>query len=233
VRLKPQRILDLLLRTGPDGDLFGLRPSGINLRKLRERPHGIVLADHVATGVLRRKIRHRDHRLHLAPPEIVDELARLAAPAVVDADFPLRLIGLRELRSHNSWMHNSPLLLRGGRTHAARVHPFDAAAHGLADGDSVRIVSKSGAIEIPVKVTDEMTRGAVAVPHGWGHRGGWRLANGASGAGGVNVNALASGDPADLERLAGMAFLNGIPVRLEPVPRAASEAAPEPEFASA
>ena len=49
-------------------------------------------------------------------------------------DFPLRLIGLRELRSHNSWMHNSPLLMRGGRVQALRIHPDDAAAAGLEDG---------------------------------------------------------------------------------------------------
>ena len=61
-------------------------------------------------------------------------------------------------------------------------------------------------------VTDEMTPGTVALPHGWGHKGGWQLAN---EAGGVNVNLLAPSDPDDLERLAGMAFLNGIPVRVE------------------
>ena len=76
---------------------------------------------------------------------------------------------------------------------------------------------------MPVKVTDEMTPGTVALPHGWGHRGGWQLANSNAGS---NVNVLASGEPEDLERLAGMAFLNGIPVRLEPVaPGAAPEAA--------
>jgi hypothetical protein len=31
----------------------------------------------------------------------------------------------------------------------------------------------------------------------------------------VNVNQLASSDPSSLERLAGMAHLNGIPVRVE------------------
>jgi formate dehydrogenase len=45
----------------------------------------------------------------------------------------------------------------------------------------------------------------------------------ANGAGGANVNALASSDPDELERLAGMAHLNGIPIRIEPV---AAEAAP-------
>jgi anaerobic selenocysteine-containing dehydrogenase len=230
VSVKPQRLLDLLLRTGPDGDLFGLRPRGLRLKKLRRHPHGIVLDEHVATGVLRRKLRHRDKRMRLAPEAIVDELSRMAQEGPGDPRFPLRLIGLRELRSHNSWMHNSPLLLRGGRTHAARVHPDDAAACGLADGDRVCVTSKSGAIEIDVKVTDEMTPGTVAVPHGWGHRGGWRLAN---GAGGANVNALASAEPEDLERLAGMAFLNGIPVRLDPVATRQADAGVEPELASA
>ncbi len=56
--------------------------------------------------------------------------------------------------------------------------------------------------------------GTIAVPHGWGHDGGWRVAN---AAGGANTNALASSEPQDLERLAGMAHLNGIEVRIEPV----------------
>jgi formate dehydrogenase len=58
----------------------------------------------------------------------------------------------------------------------------------------------------------------VALPHGWGHRGGWQLANGNPG---VNVNLLASSAPEDLEVLAGMAHLNGIPVRVSPVSAAA------------
>jgi formate dehydrogenase len=144
-----------------------------------------------------------------------------------DPAFPLRLIGMRELRSHNSWMHNSPLLMRGGRTHALRVHPDDATTHGLEDGGQARVESKAGAVTVAVKVTDEMTPGTVALPHGWGHRGGWTLANSNAGS---NVNVLASGDPEDLERLAGMAFLNGIPVRLEPV---ATTALPQAEAVTA
>jgi anaerobic selenocysteine-containing dehydrogenase len=230
LRVSPQRVLDLLLRTGADGDWFGLRRGGLSLAKLRRHPHGIVLSEHIATGVLRRKLRHRDHRVHLMPDAIAAELRAMGEEPATDPRYPVRLIGMRELRSHNSWMHNSPLLMRGGRTHAARVHPDDAARYGLEDGGLVCVSSKSGAIELQVKVTDEMTPGTVAVPHGWGHRGGWRLAN---DAGGANVNALASGAPEDLERLAGMAFLNGIPVRLEPVERPVDASAGQPELASA
>ena len=94
------------------------------------------------------------------------------------------------------------------------MHPKDAAPLGLADGDLVRLVSKSGAIELPVLLTDDLRAGVVAVPHGWGHKGtgGWRTANQNPGA---NVNELASSDPADLEPLVGMSHLSGIPVRAE------------------
>ena len=94
------------------------------------------------------------------------------------------------------------------------MNPEDAAALGVGDGDEIRIVSASGEVRIPARLTDEVMRGVLAVPHGWGHQGGWQVAN---AAGGVNVNVLASNRAEDLEPLAGMAFLNGIPVRVEAV----------------
>ena len=214
VKFSPRRLVELGLRLGPKGDLFGLRRGGLNLKRLRDNPHGIVLAEHLATGLLAKKVRHRDNRVRLDPPEILEEAEVLAVQNGHDPQFPLRLIGLRELRSHNSWMHNAALLMRGGREHTARVHPEDAAEAGLAEGDPCRVTSPNGSIELPARLTDEVKRGTVAIPHGWGHQGGWETAN---AAGGVNVNKLASSDPADLERLAGMAFLNGIPVRIERV----------------
>ena len=212
VRPTPRKLVNLLLRTGRNGDLFGLRRSGLSFAKLRDRhPHGLVLEDYVRTGVLRDRLRHPDRRVPLAPPEIAAELERLATVNGDDPDYPLRLIGMRELRSHNSWMHNAPLLMRGGRGHALRIHPDDAAEQGLEDGGEARVESKSGSVVVKLRLTAEMTPGTIALPHGWGHRGGWRVANEHAG---VNVNLLASGEPEDLEPLAGMAFLNGIPVRV-------------------
>jgi anaerobic selenocysteine-containing dehydrogenase len=121
---------------------------------------------------------------------------------------------MREARSENSWLHNAPLLMRGERIQHARIHVDDAAAADIADGDVVRIASQHGEIEVPVIVTKDIVAGVVAVPHGWGHKGtaGWRLAN---RAGGANVNALMSSNPEDIEALAGMARLTGVPIRVE------------------
>ncbi|MCB0874799.1 MAG: molybdopterin-dependent oxidoreductase [Solirubrobacterales bacterium] len=216
IKLSPRTLMDLLLRVGPEGDRFGLRRGGLNLGRLADAEHGIVLADHLEEGVLMGKIRHTDKRVRLCPPEIADEIGRIAGADAGDDRYPLRLIGLRELRSHNSWMHNSRKLMAGDRAHRARINPVDAEAAGVADGDRIRIESAHGEIETEAKLTDEVVAGTIAVPHGWGHRGGWETAN---RAGGANVNLLMSSRPEDLERLAGMAHLNGVAVRIEAAPR--------------
>jgi anaerobic selenocysteine-containing dehydrogenase len=221
-RLEPRLLLDLVVRLAEGGDRLGLRRGGLTLRRLvEEHPHGKVLRPHLRAGVLRRVVLHRDRRVALDHAAIAEEVADLRARAAAGGDdgFPLRLIGMRELRSENSWMHNAPLLLRGGRRHRARMHPADAGALGLADGAAVRLVSRHGAIELPVALTEDLKQGVVAVPHGWGHKGsgGWRRANVAARGGGANVNLLTSSAPEDLERLAGMAHLNGVPVRAEAV----------------
>jgi anaerobic selenocysteine-containing dehydrogenase len=213
--MQPRLLADVLVRVSAGGSLFGLRRGGLTLsRLLGEHPHGKVVAEHLEPGALGTVVQHSDRRVRLDPPEIAAEVRRLHERAD-DPELPLRLIGMRELRSENSWMHNAPLLMRGGRVHAARMHPDDAAAAGVADGEPLRLVSAHGAIELPVVLTEDLVRGVVAVPHGWGHqgKGRWRHAN---EAGGVNVNELTSSEAADVEPLAGMAHLNGVPVRAEP-----------------
>lgn len=219
--LTPRRLLDAVIRTGRGGDRFGLRPRGLSFAKLlRDHPHGIVFADRQPVGRLAKVVRHKDRLVHLDHPEIRSEVARVAA-RVDDPAYPFRLIGMREVRSENSWFHN----VMGDKrsTHAARMHPDDAVALGLADGEIVELSSRSGTIVLPVRLTEDLRPGVVAVPHGWGHKGtgGWRNANANPG---VNVNELASSDPADLEPLVGMSHLSGIPIRVEavaPVPQPA------------
>ncbi|WP_067830530.1 molybdopterin-dependent oxidoreductase [Nocardia inohanensis] len=211
-RPTPKLLLDLALRTGPYGDRFGLRRGGLSLAELRRHPHGLILSDSIPTGVLRKVVQHKDRRVRLAPPEIIAELTTLTT-SPPDPSYPLRVIGMRELKSHNSWMHNAEPLMRGPRRQSARIHPKDAAAAGIPDGTPCRITSPHGSITLPALCTEDMTPGTIAVPHGWGHNGGWQLAN---AAGGANVNDLTSTNLEDIERLAGMSNLNGVPVRIEP-----------------
>ena len=65
IKFSPRRLVDMLLRTGPKGDLFGLRRGGLSVKKLEQNPHGIVLAEHLAPGVLPKQIRHKDGKVVL------------------------------------------------------------------------------------------------------------------------------------------------------------------------
>ncbi len=221
-RVTPRHLIDAAIRLAEGGTLRG----GLSFdRLIEDHPHGVKLAEHLRPDRLGDTVVRRDRKVALDHPEIAAEVARLQEREA-DPAFPLRLIGMRELRSENSWMHNAPLLLRGGRTHTARMHPDDAARAGVGEGEAIRISSSRGAIELPVTLTDDLMPGVVAVPHGWGHKGTgrWRRAN---AVGGANVNQLMSTDPEDLERLAGMAHLNGVPVRAEAVVAAGAGAPAE------
>ena len=212
--LSPRPVVDTLIRIGRRGDRFGLRPGGLSFRGLTERhPHGAVLEPELRTGSLRGAVAYPKRRIRLQHEEIaaqVRDLRRREDPV----GYPLRLIGMREARSENSWMHNAPLLMRGDRRPRALMHTEDARARGIADGDDIAVRSPSGKIELPATLTDDIVAGTVAIPHGWGHNGtgGWRVAN---SVGGVNVNDLTSSAPEDVEALSGMAWLSGIPVEVE------------------
>jgi anaerobic selenocysteine-containing dehydrogenase len=211
----PERLLEILLRCGPYGDGFGARPDGLTLAQLEAAPHGIDL------GALEPRLpdllRTPSGRIELAPEPIVADVARLRdALARPRDEHALVLVGRRQLRSNNSWMHNLELLVSGPERCTLQVHPDDAARLGLVDGEPVRVSSRAGAIEAPVEVTDAVMAGVVSLPHGWGHDApGTRLGVAAEHAG-VNSNALADEELVDAP--SGNAVLNGIPVVVAPVP---------------
>ena len=219
--LTPRIMIDALVRMSEGGDRFGLRRGGLSLRRLTEQhPHGVVLSPHIRTGVLRDVVAYLSRRVRLVHSDITDEVAKLSQSRHPEG-YPLRMIGMREPRSENSWMHNSPLLMRGERRHHALMHVDDAAELQIADGDVVRISSPYGEITVPVTATKDLVAGVVAIPHGWGHKGtgGWQLAN---RAGGANVNRLTSSEPGDVESVSGMAWLTGVPVRVERIDSAST-----------
>jgi anaerobic selenocysteine-containing dehydrogenase len=125
------------------------------------------------------------------------------------------LIGRRNLRSNNSWMHNLPILVRGKEACTLHVHPDTAAEHDLADGELAVVRSRAGEVRVLVEVTEDIMPGVVSIPHGWGHDLDGVQMGVAREHAGVNSNVLT--DEQTLEPLTGTAVLNGIPVELAPV----------------
>ncbi len=203
-RVGPERILDLLLRTGP---------YALTLADLEAAPHGIDL------GPLEPRVpevlRTPSGRIELAPEALVADVVRLHEALAEPVNGTMVLVGRRDLRSNNSWMHNLPMLVSGKQRCTAHVHPDDAERLGLVDGERAVVRSRAGTVVVPVEVTDDVMPGVVSIPHGWGHdQPGAGLAVAAEHAG-TNSNVLT--DELVLEPLSGTAILNGIPVELEPV----------------
>ncbi|MFD0269011.1 molybdopterin-dependent oxidoreductase [Streptomyces sp. NPDC127106] len=239
-----ERRLDLMLRLGPYGDLFGIAgdvSTGVGAAP-GERPgnegsgsegsgneglpgEGLGLEQLLAhphgidLGPLRPRLpgvlKTRSGRIELLPAPIAAELPRLRA-ALTERPAALVLVGRRHLRSNNSWLHNVPALTGGSNRCTLQVNPLDAERLGLTEGGRALLTADGGSLEVPVEVTDTVRTGVVSLPHGWGHdRDGARLSV-AAAAPGANVNQLLDGTL--LDPLSGTAVLNGFPVDLTPLP---------------
>ena len=204
--LRPERLLDLLLRAGP---------YGLTLARLRAAPHGLDLGP-LQPGRVGSRIATPDGRIDIAPEDFLREARnRLLSEADHDAGPGLVLIGRRQTRSNNSWMHNSPRLVKGPPRCALLIHPDDAASRRLATGDLAELGSEAGAVTVPVEVTDAVRPGVVSLPHGWGHhRDGVRLSV-ARAHPGASANDVTSQH--HLDTLSGNAAFNGLPVTVRRV----------------
>ena len=211
-RRGPERVLDFLLRTGPYGDGFGAEPDGLTLEALERAPHGIDLGP--LSPRVPEVLRTASGKIELAPESIVADVDRLRAALGRERNGGFVLIGRRQLRSNNSWMHNLPALVKGKESCTLHMHPDDAERLGLADGALALVRSAAGSLEAPVEATDEIMPGVVSIPHGWGHDADGVRMSVASAHAGVNSNVLA--DESQVEPLSGNAVLNGIPVEVAP-----------------
>jgi anaerobic selenocysteine-containing dehydrogenase len=221
-RVGPERLLDLMLRVGPYGDGFGARSGGprLSLAALEAAPHGIDLGP--LQPRLPGSLRTASGRIELAPALIVDDVARLESSLQARRSLGdgLVLIGRRQLRSNNSWMHNLPVLAKGKPRCTLHVHPDDATRLSLLDGEDAELRSRTGTVIAPVEVTDAIMPGVVSLPHGWGHDAPGTRQHVAAVQPGANSNILA--DELLLDHVSGNAVLNGIPVELAPVRAAAA-----------
>jgi len=186
--------------------------SGLSLQDLEAAEHGIDLGP--LRPSLMTKLETISGKIEAAPELFLQALAELDIPAIADTK-SLQLIGRRDIRSNNSWMHNSPRLVKGKTRHQLLMHPADLQERGLADGKAVRVRSDAGEILIEVKASDELMLGVVCLPHGFGHqRDGLRMSQ-AEKIMGESYNDLTG--VGLLDGPSGNAALNGVRVWVEAV----------------
>jgi anaerobic selenocysteine-containing dehydrogenase len=211
----PERVLDLGLRLGAYGKRFNPFGTGLSLGQLKKNPHGIDLGPMQSN--LTEMLPEKHGPVDLAPDIFVGDLdrlrARFLAPGSVPNDGQLLLIGRRQLRSNNSWMHNSQRLMKGKSRCTVMINPEDAERLGVKSGDQVTLRSRVGQVTAPAEITGDMMAGVVSLPHGFGHgRDGVQL-DVATSHPGVSVNDLT--DDQLMDELSGNAAFSGVPVTLK------------------
>lgn len=222
-----QRI-DLMLRLGPFGEWAGgaqgmaaralneppseaagdgTLPGGLNLQVLLDNPHGVDLGPLQSRlpGVLLTASR----QVELAPAQLLEDVARLRDRLAAEAP-EMVLVGRRQLRSNNSWLHNVPPLVGGSNRCTLHINPEDALRLGL--NGLVVVKSAAGTVTVEVEPTADIMPGVVSLPHGWGH--GDSTQQVARAHAGVNANVLT--DDSLVDAPSGNAVFNGVPVTLSP-----------------
>ncbi len=208
-KLSPKRILQIGLSRSP---------GSLRLKHLLAAPSGVDLGP-LKPG-LRQTLQHKKRRLPLLPapiaqalPELLNQVqAHASTEALPTASSHLKLIGRRDVRSNNSWMHNSERLVSGKARCVLWMHPQDAQVRGLSDGQSVDVTSRVGHISVLLHLTDDIRPGVVSLPHGWGHgRSGVQLRVAQAHAG-ASINDLS--DELRIDRISGNAAFSAQPVQV-------------------
>lgn len=219
-QLTLERIVDLGLRTGAHGDgLKSFLPftsgKGLTLKKLKQYKSGLDLGP-LQPNRLKEKIYTEDRKVKLFPQEYLEDMQRLKVLADKKMNgSDLVLIGRRDLRTNNSWMHNSERLVKGKNRCDLFIHPKTAAQHGLSQGEHVYISSRVGALKVSINITDDIMPNVVSLPHGWGHNHEGTRISTASSNPGVNMNIIT--DEQFTDKLSGNAALNGTPVDIQKI----------------
>ncbi len=200
-----ERMLEVGIRAGQWGDWFGER-EGLTLKALADEPNGVDFGE-IKPGRLGNVVQRTDGKIDFSPDVILKDIDCLQAPGE-----GFVLIGRRHTRSNNSWLRNIPMLGKGKPLCVLEMHSEDAKALGVAEGDSVLVSNDNAELKVPVRCTEDLARGVVAMPHGFSNRSDLRQRNLVAG---ENYNRLARAN--DVDQPSGTAALNGILVNIQPI----------------
>lgn len=214
-RLGPRGILALMLRFGPYG--AGVNPfsQGLTLQRVEQAEHGLDLG--ALKPCLPARLSTRSGLIEMTPEQYISDLPRLASRLqdLEQKEGGLVLIGRRQLRGNNSWMHNYERLVKGRNACTLLIHPEDAARYHIAHGKTVEVTSRTGTILIEACVSSEMMPGVVSIPHGWGHNRSGIVLDVAAAHPGSSINDLT--DELALDAISGNAAFSGVEVSVRAI----------------
>ena len=122
-------------------------------------------------------------------PTFVPPRESVASNPALARRYPLAFLSPPARNFLNSSFANLPRFVAGEKSPKLDVHPDDAAARGIGEGDRVRIWNDRGSFTALARVTDRARRGVVVAPSIW-----WKKLS----PDGANANAVTSQALTDL-----------------------------------
>lgn len=206
----PHQLLDMGLKAGPyagENDITW----PLDLAELKKHPHGIDLGP-LKPGI-KRRLKDHHPKVILNVGYILGDIDRLDTLDISLGEREFILIGRRHVRSNNSWMHNSPRLVKGPPRWHLLMHPDDLKRLGLDDKGPVKLTSRVGTVQTTVSASDELMPGVISLPHGWGHNKKGTRIGVAAQQDGVNCNLLT--DNTLYDHISGNSALNSVKVTVD------------------
>jgi anaerobic selenocysteine-containing dehydrogenase len=159
-----------------DGDellAYLLKPTGLTLEKLEENPSGVFYGDYE-----RRRKYETDGfdtptgKLEIFSPRLAaygyDPLPTFSLPQEPTEEYPFTLItGTRTIAYTHSQYHDIDKLKELEPEPLVEINEGDAAALGIADGDSVVVESAEGSVNLKARLTPDILPKVISLQHGW------------------------------------------------------------------
>ncbi len=117
-----------------------------------------------------KRLDHADGRIHLAIPELLEELASLPSSATLQAnqEFPFILSAGERRSSTANTIFRDPAWRKKDAQGSLRICSKDAADIGLSNGDRARITTARGSVIADVEIFDGLRPGHISIPNGLG-----------------------------------------------------------------
>jgi len=215
----PEKLLRILFFIGQvlNKKFPHLSSEALTLKQLKKK--GTLVLGKNEYGVLKRYLRNRNKKIPVLNPQIEEQIAlcktelkeRLEkSPKYTLQDNEFFVIGRRNLKTSNSWLHNIEFLWRNRDEPKLLINRYDAERLSLNQDEVVMLQNELGSIEVPIEITDDIMPGIICYPHGWGHKNSHlSFANMHPG---ENINQLTNSHK--LDQLSGMPQMNGYKVKL-------------------
>ena len=200
-----------------------LSTTNLSVEKLKEMSSNTAMIEQSAKEGTLDKIMTKDGKVNCCPQGFVeaglfDRCAEIFDEHVNESSDALKLISMRTIHMHNSWLSNMPMFRKGiNNTNSLNMNEADAIRLGLFDGDSIRVFNNHGEIQTQLLVNNDLMPGVVSMTHGFGHKNAHALKV-SSNKPGANYNQLLPMGHDGYEPRSHMAWMNGVQVQVEKIP---------------